>query len=58
MKNIAQNRIRLTLRRETVRALASHNLRNVVGGGIAQIQESLACSLPGGPGTACLCPDI
>jgi hypothetical protein len=59
MKNIARNRIKLMLSRETLRALVSRDLRNVVGHGLAPIQGSLACtSLPGCPGTACLCPDI
>jgi hypothetical protein len=59
MKSIAQNKIKLMLRRETVRALASHELSNVVGGGLAPLQGSGTCtSLPGCPGTACLCPDI
>jgi hypothetical protein len=39
--------------------LASHELSNVVGGGLAPLQGSGTCtSLPGCPGTACLCPDI
>jgi hypothetical protein len=58
MKNVAPNRIKLMLRGETLRALASHDLCNVFGGGLAQIQESLVCSLPMVPGTNCLCPDI
>ena len=58
MKNTAQNRIKLMLRGATLRALASHDLLNFVGGGLAQIQETLVCSLPMVPGTNCLCPDV